>query len=275
MWKQRRGIFSTIFNHPGIFFADEGGEGGGGGEGAPATFTQDQVAEQVSAAVAKAKDEAISGVTAKNKELLGKMNELKSKVAAFGDLDPAAVKNMFSTFEQNEELKLISEGKYEDVIHKRIEKSQAEFTSKLDALTKERDGLLESSKTSSSQIRDLLIDSSVVTEFVKQGGSETAIDDIKLRAKSVFDIEEGNAVPRGPDGELLVGANGTMTQEEWVTKMKQTAPHLFKGSKGASSHGVPGAGGDNDTVAAMLKSGDREGFREMRRKQIAARKGGF
>ena len=280
MNRKRKNIFGNIFSHPGIFFKDgegEGGKGSGEGEGEnkPVTFTQEQFDAKIAEITAANKDTADQSLKAKNQELLTKLTEAKTRANAFGDLDPENVKNMFKQFEQNEELKLISEGKHEEVIHKRVEKKEAEFESTVKGLNEKLEALTKENLTAKEQVKTLLIDSSIVSEFISQGGSKDAIEDIKYRAKAVFDVEDGVAVPRNDKGELLVGKTGTMTQQEWVANLKETAKHLFSPSQGAGGTGNRGEGHSNPDVDTALKQGDREGFRKARREQRSSSSSSF
>ncbi len=88
-----------------------------------------------------------------------------------------------------------------------------------------------------AQLETLLVDSAIRRAATAAGVIPTAADDVVLRAKSIYKIEEGVAVPYDADGRTIYGKNGTspMPPSEWVKSLKKTASHLFIASKGGGS----------------------------------------
>lgn len=99
-----------------------------------------------------------------------------------------------------------------------------------------------------SQLEVLVIDNSVRAAAIKTGVRPEAMDDVLLRAKTVFKFEEGKAVPYDSQGKPIFGkdASSHMTPEEWTTGLKKSAPHLFPQSSGTGASG-PGNRGGPDT----------------------------
>jgi len=248
-----------------VFSMADGGEGGEGGSGGgEQTFTK----EQMAAEIARAVDEQTTGLKTKNQEILDKLKTSQDSLSAFEGIDATEMKTMLKTFSDNEELKLISEGKHEEVINKRLEKERAVTNSQIENLTSERDTLLSGSNKKDDLIRDLIIDTSITAEFVKQGGIPEAIDDVVLRAKQVFVLEADgdsfNAVPR-KNGEIISGKDGQLTNAEWIESLKTSAPHLFPNSSGS---GQPPSGGDKNSIDSKLKAaaaaGDQAEYRRLK-----------
>lgn len=236
------------------------GEGEGEGE---KTFSQSDIDAAVLAA-----SQSNDGLKNKNAELLAKVKLQGESIKRFDGIDPDAMKNMMETFDKNEELKLISEGKYEEVINNRTEKERAGYTASIDSLEKELDTFKDSDSKQKNQIRDLIIDTSLVSEFRKQEGLESASEDLKLRAQKVWTLEEGVAVPRGIDGEILTGKEGVMTKTEWINSLKENAQHLFPSSNGAGTGGSGGKGGSGNALTDKMQSaaatGDMKLYRQLR-----------
>ena len=236
--------------------ADGEGEGGGN-NGGDKTYT----AAEVQALI----EQQTSGLKGKNSELIGKINEFTSKMKPWEGLDPENVRKVLTTFDQNEELKLLAEGKHEEVIHRRIEREEARWKSQLEEVSTRAQTLEEQLQASNDQVRDLMIDTSVVSAFIAEGGLPTAKDDVVLRATIFFDVEEGQVVARDNKGELVRGKDGPITIQEWVASLKESAPHRFPGSRGAGATGDTGGTGDIEAgMAAAASSGYLKTFRKLR-----------
>ena len=246
----------------------------------PITITPEEleakIVEAATAKTAEAVEEAKRGLDEKNRELLGKLKQTKESLERWGDLDPDQVKGMLAKFENNEDMKLLAEGKADEVVNRRLEKAQAKFKSEVDALTGEKKTYEQKLSKAEETIRDLMIDSKVVSAFHGQQGLDGAVPDIVLRAKSVFRIEDGEVIARGVDGKLLVGKGGAMTIQEWVDSLKESAPHLFPGSGGggAGSGGREGGGGVDEAMAAAAASGNMKEYRRLRDAKATAKQTG-
>lgn len=241
----------------GIMHANnEGGGGGGGG----------QTAEQLAAALAETQA-AVEALKNKNTELLTKNKEISDIAKQWEGLDPAQVRTMLDRIQNDEELKLLAEGKHDEVIKKRTEKVEAKYKTDLEKLQTENQSSKTELEKAKSTIRNLVIDSKVVSAFVAEGGVETAIQDVILRAQQTFTVEDGEAIIRDKDGKIVTGKDGAMTVKEWAAKLKEEAPHLFHGSSGAGLSG--GRGGSGLTgiqaqMAAASKAGDVAEYRRLK-----------
>ncbi|MDM3628264.1 hypothetical protein O9403_18930, partial [Proteus mirabilis] len=76
-------------------------------------------------------DQQVSGLKAKNSELLGKLKEQGDNLKRFEGIDPDTVKGMLKRFENDEEAKLIADGKIDEVLNKRTERLRGDFDKKL------------------------------------------------------------------------------------------------------------------------------------------------
>jgi hypothetical protein len=89
-----------------------------------------------------------------------------------------------------------------------------------------------------SKLSQLLIDNEVATTAAGANALETALDDILMRVRNKFTVVDGNAVAKDKAGETEYNAKGDpLTIAEYVNSLKDSAPHLFKGSTGANSLG--------------------------------------
>ena len=217
-----------------------GGEDGSGGGGA-----DDATAE----AIRKAVEEQTAGLKAKNSELIGKLKErddrikeFDSKLKEFDGIDPNAVRNILKRFADDEEAKLIADGKIDDVLNKRTERMKADYDKKLsEALSK-----AEQAEKRAQAFQGRVLDDSIRAAAAKAGIHQHAIDDALLRARSIFALgEDGQAVQLGEDGRPVLGKDGKspFTPLEWLEGMKEKAPHWFPASASGSGAGGGGGGG--------------------------------
>lgn len=100
------------------------------------------------------------------------------------------------------------------------------------------------------QLEGLLIDSAIRSEAGKLGVRAAAVDDVLLRARAVFKVQDGAAVPFDKKGSIIYGkdASTPMSAGEWITNLKKDAAHLFEDSQGGGAR--PGAGGKPGAAAS-------------------------
>lgn len=218
---------------------DEGGDKGtGGGSGQLAGDKGDDIQAQIRKAV----DEAVAGLKSKNGELLGKLKEREDKLKEFEGIDPTAVRNILKRFADDEEAKLISEGKIDDVLSKRTERMKADFEKKLAETQTAAQAALERAKAFEGRV----LDDAIRAAASKAGLHPHAIDDALFRGRAMFALDtEGRAVALGEDGKPVLGKDGQtpFAPLEWLEGMKEKAPHWFPASaSGSGAGGSSGAG---------------------------------
>jgi hypothetical protein len=102
--------------------------------------------------------------------------------------------------------------------------------------------LQEASAKDQAQLQTLLIDNAITSEATKAGVQPTAMQDVLLRGRALYRLQDGKPVPM--DGEKVIyGKDGLnpMPPSEWMARLTTEAPHLFKTSKGGGAD--PGNGG--------------------------------
>lgn len=222
--------------------ADEGGEAGSGAQGAAKTYTQTELDEAVKQAVA----EQVAGLKAKNGEVIGDNKKLKEQLAQFDGIDPEVVKAVLKNFADNEEAKLIAEGKIDEVLSKRTERMKAAHDKEMAKLQE----ALEAANARAAKFTDRVLGDAVRAAGADAGIHKTAFEDAIARARDVFEVaDDGEAVAKdgvfGKDGKPL-------SLKEWFEGMKDSAPHWFPAPQGGglghnSSHS---AGRNNPWEAA-------------------------
>ena len=155
--------------------------------------------------------------------------------------------------------KLIKEGKIEELVEERTKRMRETHNSELGLVQTEAD-------THKKQLESLMIDASVRNSATKQGVAATAMEDVILRAKAVFQLKNGQATPFDNDGNVVYasGSSEPMSVDSWVTGLASSAPHLFTPSKGGgSNHDNKGGGGGKTASRAQfdaMSQGSRPEF---------------
>ncbi|ULJ64053.1 hypothetical protein MIS33_07745 [Wielerella bovis] len=208
-----------------------GADGGSGGNPSPNAGNGETPKTYTQADVDKLIAEQVAGLKNKNSELIGKEKELKTKLAEFDGIDPQTVKAMLKNFADQEEAKLIAEGKMDEVLNKRAERMKADY----DKQTAKLQGDLDKANTRVAKFAERALSASVREVGAALNIHASAYDDALLRAKSMFDVDDdGNAVAR----EGVLGKDGKpLTLKEWFEGMKETAPHWFPAPSGGGSQG--------------------------------------
>jgi len=168
--------------------------------------------------------------------------ELKKALEKFDGVDPEKYKTLSKREKEIMEGKLIEQGKLDEVVGERVKGMKTEYDGKITELTNKL-------KTSDGRLASVLIDSSVKSAAIALGVLPTAVDDVVLRAKSVFQIRDGEAVAVNDRGDVIYGTDPSkpLSIDEWVKALKTKAGHLFEGMRGS---GAPGSGrgpGGTDT----------------------------
>ncbi|WP_447880065.1 hypothetical protein [Serratia fonticola] len=214
--------------------AGDGGEGGGGGE---ATITP-----EIQAIIESRINESVSGLKAKNSELLGKLREQTDNLKRFDGIDPEAVRGILKRFSDGEEADLIAAGKIDEVLEKRTERMRGDSDKKIKAAVDRA----EKAEALASKFTRRVLSDVIRSAALKTGVLSTATDDIILRSQGVFTLnEDGEAVAIDKDGSPVMGKDGKtpLSPAEWAESLKDTAPHLWPAAEGSGAGGHKPGGG--------------------------------
>lgn len=163
--------------------------------------------------------------------------QLREMQKQYDGIDPEKTREMLSRLEQDEESKLIAEGKMDEVINQRTERMRSDFESKLTQAQQEA----EAAKTFAGKFRSRVLSDEIRSAASKIGIVDTAVTDAVYRAKELFEVDdEGNVVPTEAAG---LDANGKpLTPETWLESMRDNASHWFPTPKGGGAPGNDGKG---------------------------------
>lgn len=163
-----------------------------------------------------------------NRKLNSELEDLRKQMNYFDKDEYDRLKNQYS---KDKAKGSIPETDVEQTLSKRTAEMKADYEKKLEELNNQY--------TSTNQkLSTVLIDNEVQSNATKYNVRSTAMEDVLLRAKTAFVLEDGKAVAKDPNGEIVYNSQGEpLTIEQWVNKLQKTAGHLFEESTGAGARG--------------------------------------
>jgi len=160
---------------------------------------------EVKALIDAAVKEATSGMAGNRDEILGEKKALQASLdemkKTWGSYDPEAVKNIMSRLENDEEAKLLAEGKTDEVIARHTERLQADHAKQLSNLETQLADAVAAGDTANGTVKQLKVEGGLRQAAVEQGLVPSAIEDALGRAMNVFKV--------GEDGSLIAEENGS------------------------------------------------------------------
>lgn len=172
-----------------------------------------------------------------SKDAKRKLAEAEQFQKQFEGIDIEAVKGLLTKASQDEETKLIAEGKLDQVFERRTERLRGELDKSIKA---------EQEARTKAEARAKALESRALGDVIRgaaieAGAEKSALDDFILRGSAIWALDEnGNPVAQ-QDGETIYGKDGKtpLTPKEWAESLRESAPHLFPRAQGA---GTPGGG---------------------------------
>jgi hypothetical protein len=145
------------------------------------------------------------------------------------------------------EQKLFKKGEIDKIVQERLKDATTKHEK---ALNSERERI----KKLTGELEVMRIDEAAVAVALKNGLEETAVDDIKARARQTFKLVDGKPKALNSDGyEIADDAGNPLTFDQWVQNLKPNYPHLFKRNQGGG--GTPqGAGGGGGRPISTTKN---------------------
>lgn len=188
-------------------------------------------------------------------ELLEKLAPLQAIVgedpAAFG----AELEELRLTRQRVKDGELKEGRALEEALAKRTEELRRTMEERIQSEAKDKVAWKQRHDDLDGRYRRSLV-ASAVRDAVLRGDSgveTTAVADVVERAQKIFRVDDhGKIVPFAGDAPIY-GADGVtpMTPSEWLAKLKEEAPHFFKGSNGG------GAGGDQSVHKVHGRTADQ------------------
>lgn len=210
-------------------------------EEAAARVAAEAAAEaKVQARIQAAVDEQVTGLKKKNDELIGKNKALGEQSKLFEGLDPVALKALKERLDNDDDAKLLAEGKKNLVIEKYTERMRAQHLQDL----KIKDDLIKAEAARADTYKGAVLDNQI--RRVLQGLHPGAVEDALLHARSIFSLDaKGVAVKLDSEGRPELGKDGSspFSPAEWIEVQKETKQHWFPNASSGSGAGNSGQGG--------------------------------
>lgn len=170
---------------------------------------------------------------------------------------------------QDGELK--TDDQIENAVQDRIKVLKDGYDQNQKALARELAEANKQAQTLGEQLNRTRIDKEVTAAVIvpESGVRPEALPDVLQRAYSLFKVEDGKLVPK--KGESVVyGSDGAspMSVTEWLVKLRDEAPHYFKGNNGG------GANGGRDEKTGGFTAAQIASMTPMQRLELANKTGG-
>ena len=174
------------------------------------------------------------------------LKDLEAMQGKFKNVDLDQYNNLLQAHNDGTDKKLMDEGKIEELFEERTKRMREAHNEEMGKVQGEND-------THRRQLEGLMIDASVRDSATKQGVAPTAMDDVILRAKTIFKLKDGQATPFDSNGDVVYasGSAEPMSVDAWVKGLTGTAPHLFAPSNGGGSQHGNRSGKDSATISRV------------------------
>jgi hypothetical protein len=198
-------------------------------------------------------EQAISGLQKKNYELIDKLKRAQTELDRYTGIDPTHYKSMLSRAANEEEARLLAEGKLDEAFEIRTrrlsEAHKADLAAKDEEIEKrERKASRYVQQVFENGIRTAALDANVLPEAIKYGV-------IGAAAEAFYADDDGNIVAR--DGQF--GKDGRpLTLKEWFAEMKSKASIWWPATQGGGATGGGESGPSTMKRAAFDSLSQRE-----------------
>lgn len=226
-------------------------QAGGGGD---STAAIDMTAQPIREAIARAVADATAGLAQKNRQLLSETKQAKEErqrlIEEFGgDAGLDELRTLRQQIEQNEELKLLKEGKIDALRDRWLSRTKADYEAQLKA----RDETLRAESEAKTALQQRL-EREIIGNAVRMAADSIpsdrprfvpgAVDDAVDLALRVFALDEdGRPVARDEDGQPIFGKDAKpMSVAEWIGTLPEKKPYWFPATQGGGATGGVGKG---------------------------------
>jgi hypothetical protein len=177
------------------------------------------------------------------------------------------VKEATEFYKKNKDAEFLKDGTVDELIEKKTSQLLSDHEIAVTELT---DKLTEAQKHGTnyqSLFESKVIDDGLREEAIKQGVRPEAINDVILRGKGIFSLDESKQIEaRDSEGKLAITEDKkVLNTKNWIEGLKVTSPHYWPGSEGAGAFGGQGNNDDYYTrLQAYADAGDMVGYRKFR-----------
>jgi len=213
-------------------------------------------------------EESEKGLKAKRDELLNEKKALQETVKLFDGIDPEAAKEALEFHEKNKDAEFLKDGTIEDLIEKKTSTLKSDHEAVLTELNRKFEEASSKGTLYQNLYESKVIDDGIRAEAIKAGIRAEAIDDVLMRGRGVFSLDDKKQIEaRDSEGKLAKTKDDkVLTTKNWIEGLKETSPHYWPNSESAGALG--GEGGPDSDLTAKLKqaaeSGNMVEYRRLR-----------
>ncbi len=187
-----------------------------------------------------------------NINLKRQIDELTGK---YKDIDPEEYAALKEKSQKERDKKLIDAGKVDELVNERVKAMQTDYEKQVNAH-------VESNGKLTKQLESLVIDNAIREAATKSGVRPTAVDDVLLRGRQLFKLQDGKAIPMEGDKPVFGKSGDPMDIGEWIGGLTEKAPHLFEPNAGGGTPKTGGQGGGGGKKVITRAQFDALGGRE-------------
>jgi hypothetical protein len=154
--------------------------------------------------------------------------DAKTKLEAIKDIDPVAYGDLKKKVKDYEDGK---NPKIDELVTERTKVMVADHTKVLG----QRDDTI---KGQAAKLQKLMIDDALTVAATAKGVLPSAIEDVKLRGRTIFRLEGDDVIAVDTMGKPMYGKDSKpLSIPEWMERLATEATHLFGENKGGGSGG--------------------------------------
>ena len=193
---------------------------------------------------------------------------LSERLRAFEGLDADRVRAVMERLEQDEDVRLIAEGRVEEVVMRRGERLAREQAALL-AQRDERIAELEAQLAArDEQLARRVVDDQIREAAAASGMVASAMEDALNRGRQVFSLDDaGQAVALASDGTVRLAAESAspLSPKDWLESLRSVAPHWWPPSSGGAAPGALSVVGEGPLSYEQAGQLEPERYRRLRR----------
>jgi hypothetical protein len=219
-----------------VFMNENGGDGGDGG-GAGSSLEQLQ-------ATLESQNAELERLRQHSSKLLDEKKKIQQDFKKYEALgDPEQISNILKHFENNEDAKLVAEGKFDEVLAKHTQRQQLDYEEKINNLSSSLEEQAKAADKYKNMFHESQAGHAIRAAAEAAGVRSTAVEDILLRGKGVFTVsDDGTLEARDKDGNLVVANGKPLSPDLFVAGLKDKYPHYWPDSQGSGANGGNGVG---------------------------------
>ena len=173
------------------------------------------------------------------------MTELKAQLEAvtdkFSGIDLDEWNSLQAERKANADKELIEKGDVDTLINNRVDEviaaKQKELAAQKDSYEAQMASLQDDLLNYDGQLNTMLVDNELTKIAADAGVRASAMEDVLSRGRTVFRVEDGQAVAFNTEGRQMYmdDAVTPLGISNWIEGLTKSAPHLFESSTGAGT----------------------------------------